>query len=257
MKRGGGSVKLMGAPGSKALSTSGHPDAPRGAIEVAVVALFQAGFVEVTGVPQGEEEPPLDVQGGLVVGGQPVDSSQWRWSAVGADEEEPLPALLTVLRKQVRGLPGGLERFVWAMDAQRAARTDVTNSSFQSLAGALLAALDVAAERTLYCSVRSLMVIAQTFHTQVAMPGGGDVRVHLRDAVRGHRVWSSLQFWESSVFDSIGSELTKASKSAPEMPPTPGGGSVDVITMHVMDGLDSSVFTAKQGETACIQWHPL
>jgi len=228
----GASVKAA-APANKALPASGHPDAPRGAIEVAVVALFQAGFIPITGVQLSEEDDaPSDIQGELVAGGEPSDNSQWRWKAVGADEDVPLPALLTVVRRQIRSVTGGLDRFVWAMDAQRAARTDVGNSAFQALTGLLLAALDVAAERSLYSSVRSLMVIAQTFHTMVPIQpaeGGVDahseVKVHLRDAVRGHRVWTSLQFWESSVFESIGTELTKVNKSSSGGSPTPSGAS--------------------------------
>jgi len=72
----GASVK--GAPVSKALPASGHPDAPRGAIEVAVVALFQAGFVPVTGVQVGDgddDTPAPEVQGELVTGGNPAESS--------------------------------------------------------------------------------------------------------------------------------------------------------------------------------------
>lgn len=90
----------------------------------------------------------------------------------------------------------------------------------------MLVALDIADENDDYSAAKSIMVISQTFYinADARSHGQGDGASDTEDngvyepqdqpeyfqrRLKSHRVWQNMRFWESAVFESIGSEMAK------------------------------------------------
>jgi len=76
---------------------------------------------------------------------------------------------------------------------------------------------------------------SESTHTSSAVPApahhhpvGRPTRLYLQMRVRAHSIWQSVQFWETAIFDSIGSEMSKmkGQRSAAGMRKLTGGESV-------------------------------
>ncbi|CAE7296734.1 unnamed protein product [Symbiodinium sp. KB8] len=179
-----------------------------------------------------------DASGELLAGDSPMLPRTWMWKAAASDATPLLPQV----RKALRTEKDALDRFVWAMDAQRAARPTLLPAAFAELVSLMLCALDVAAERQAFSQLRGLMVIAQTFSTALDIDGA-EASLPLRVAVQDHVVWRDLQFWESSLFDSLGSEMAKAGQAGEgeEMKGASEAVAISQLTFYAYNMMDFSV----------------
>lgn len=144
------------------------------------------------------------------------------------DGEHVESNLLRIAREIVRNSTDGVERLVMALDSRRGTgRLVVDHGSFDVIVSLIMLALDKAEGARDYNSIRSFMIICQTFYTirnnsnWVAVlnrnntePPESDVkdRIYLKDKVSKHKIWHDLNFWEGALFESLGHEMTKVEK---------------------------------------------
>ena len=91
--------------------------------------------------------------------------------------------------------------------------------TFEKLLSLMLVALDIADEADDFSAARRIMVLSQTFYANVPegfvpsstaeMPPAPEDPDYFQKKLRYHRVWDNMRFWESAVYESIGSEMSK------------------------------------------------
>ena len=83
-----------------------------------------------------------------------------------------VPVLLPQVIDYLRRAPDGVAHLVEGLDARRGDGTVLSEPSFDALCSVMLAALDIADERSDFSRARALMVLSQTFFCYVLTSGG-------------------------------------------------------------------------------------
>ncbi len=132
---------------------------------------------------------------------------------------ETVPALLPAALCALKDTSDGVSRLIMALDARRAeGSAQLSGPNFDAASTLLLAALDVIEARADFARAVALMAFAQVFFcVQLAggsIPGGAgsrSVRIYLQSRMRTHALWQNSRYWESAVYDAIGTEVSKFS----------------------------------------------